>query len=313
MMKKPFFILAMLFAVQLSSVRAAASENYHSINLPSTNIQLEFQGYFSESQKQMLKGWVVEMAQSVTSIYGEFPLKRARVKLVRSYSWFEPVPWGEIQRWRSSRVVLHVNPSFSYEQIRSDWTAVHELSHLLLPYVGDSDSWFSEGLASYYQNIARAKSGLLTEQEAFQKLFHGFRRGEKNARNKPVQLSLASKKRGNTMRIYWSGAAYFLNVDINLRKLSNNQQSLDSVLRLYRDCCLPNHRVTSLGSVISKLDELSKTEVFSSEYKKIIDSKQFPDYRESFAYLGISNGWRGVKLNKQSAFIARRNSLLKAD
>ena len=58
-----------------------------------------------------------------------------------------------------------VNPESSMQEITNDWTAFHELSHLLIPYRGHGDLWFSEGLATYYQNIIQARAGVLSEAE----------------------------------------------------------------------------------------------------------------------------------------------------
>ena len=44
-----------------------------------------------------------------------------------------------------------VNPTFPLEQFLQDWTAPHELSHLLIPYLGRRHAWFAEGFASYMQ------------------------------------------------------------------------------------------------------------------------------------------------------------------
>lgn len=46
-------------------------------------------------------------------------------------------------------------------ELSRDWTATHELSHMLLPYVASRDRWLSESLASYYQNVLRARDGRL--------------------------------------------------------------------------------------------------------------------------------------------------------
>ncbi|WP_251358829.1 hypothetical protein [Kangiella sp. TOML190] len=304
---KTFLLIGLLSLLIPNLIRA------ESLRVKNSRLEVSFSGSFNQEQRQMLLGWIKEMATSVTDIYGEFPLDRAKVKLVRSYSWREPVPWGEVQRWQQSQVVLHVNPEFGYQRVRGDWTAVHEMSHLLLPYAGERGRWLSEGLASYYQNIARGNSGLLSEKETWQKLFHGFRRGERSSKRYPQPLSKVTRRRGSTMRIYWSGAAYFLKVDLALRQASNGNQSLPTVLKQYKDCCLPNHRPTSALSIVSKLDELSGTGIFSKEYEQIIHSKVFPDYRSAFEDLGIKLGWGGVSFTVDPTKEQLRRAIVKSD
>ena len=38
-----------------------------------------------------------------------------------------------------------------------DWSVIHELSHLLLPYVQSEDAWLSEGAASYYHVVVEGE------------------------------------------------------------------------------------------------------------------------------------------------------------
>ena len=68
------------------------------------------------------------------------------------------------------------------DSLQRAWTGYHELAHLLIPYQGWGGAWFSEGLASYYQNILQARVGILTEQQMWQKLYEGFQRGRGDAK-----------------------------------------------------------------------------------------------------------------------------------
>jgi hypothetical protein len=72
-------------------------------------------------------------------------------------------------RRNSVAVLLYVRKGASLEELRADWTAAHELSHLFHPYLGDDGRWLAEGLASYYQNVLRARSGLLEEADAWRR------------------------------------------------------------------------------------------------------------------------------------------------
>ncbi|NVK22877.1 MAG: hypothetical protein HWD86_10185 [Kangiellaceae bacterium] len=276
------------------------------------DLQISFSGDFTQQEVHIVERWLAEMTDAVETVYGQFPLAKPHVRIYRANSGSGPVPWGQINRPAKSRVDLHVNLNFDYPTIRDDWTAVHELSHLLLPYAGSRDSWFSEGLASYYQNIARANAGLLSERQAWQKLYQGFRRGEQNTERRTMPLFEAVKsRRGNTMRIYWTGAAYFLMADVRLRQESNGLQSLASVLKQYRACCLPNHNTVPVLRTIKKLDQLSNSKTFSELYQQIINSQQFPDYKKAFAQLGIDVRWGGVRFSDEQTKQQLRQSITK--
>jgi len=58
---------------------------------------------------------------------------------------------GHTRRSRRQSVHFYVDPQFSYDALRRDWTASHELSHLVLPYLGAEHIWFAEGFASDMQ------------------------------------------------------------------------------------------------------------------------------------------------------------------
>ncbi|HHL32264.1 MAG TPA: hypothetical protein ENJ41_06720, partial [Oceanospirillales bacterium] len=113
--------------------------------------------------KASIMRWVKKMAGSVASVGGEFPIKNAQVLVVLQSGRGEAVPWGQVNRAGGSGVLFIVNPDRPEYELMADWTAAHEFSHLLLPYTPD-DRWLSEGFASYYQNISRARSGLLDEK-----------------------------------------------------------------------------------------------------------------------------------------------------
>ena len=82
-----------------------------------------------------------------------------------------------MRRGEVDRVEFFVTAEASAERLRQAWTGYHELAHLLIPYRGWGDAWFSEGLASYYQNLMQARAGVLSENEMWQRLYDGFRRG----------------------------------------------------------------------------------------------------------------------------------------
>ena len=138
------------------------------------------------------------------------------------------------------------------------------------------------------------QSGRITEPQIWQKLYAGFQRGLKGTRKVQSETLLqASQSRGKggrygrTMRIYWSGAAYFLIADWQLLKVSGGKQGLSDVLLKLNQCCIDSSKQWSGAELANKLDELSKTEIFSSLYDEISNSKEFPSTGEVFEALGI--------------------------
>ena len=54
---------------------------------------------------------------------------------------------------------MQVGRDVTPAQLMDDWVLVHEMTHLALPDMGETQSWFSEGLAVYVEGIARVQAG----------------------------------------------------------------------------------------------------------------------------------------------------------
>jgi hypothetical protein len=195
---------------------------------------------------------------------------------------------GESARGQGNALHLDVDPSRPEAEFNEDWTAVHELSHLLHPYLGDRGSWLGEGLATYYQNVLRARAGLLTRTQAWQRLADGFQRGQSGPYAETLEQAAADMSHSHSfLRVYWSGAAYWLTVDSELRRLSGGKQTLDTALSRFGDCCLPAYREWKPEEFVAKLDALLGVRVFTQHYREFARMKRFPDWQASFARLGV--------------------------
>jgi hypothetical protein len=189
----------------------------------------------------------------------------------------EPVPWANTQRYRGQGVHFHVDPSYSLEAFRRDWTAPHELSHLILPYVGRQHAWFSEGFASYMQYPVMQAMGVLSESDAirrYQRNFERAARGYGYPQRPFVEAAPKLRSDGQYRVMYWGGAAYFLQVDEALRE---SQSSLPAVLRTYVDCCRRDR--AALNALITELDRLSPSPVFAEHYTRLSSEPGFPRFR----------------------------------
>jgi len=238
------------------------------------------------SKKLML--WINKNLDALLMAYGEFPVPALQLLVVPTGKDHEPVRWGQAMRGGGDAVHVYIDQTRSLNEFLKDWVLIHELSHLLHPRFYNA-SWFSEGLASYYQNVLGARSRLLTQHRAWQKLHDGFQRGIRGT-SPDINLSQASEsmmQTGSFMRVYWSGAAISLLADYELRRLSNNEQSLDTALKKFRHCCLPSRSFWSDYKMIKKMDELSDTNVFSHLYQQYLTSTNFPDLSTVYSELGL--------------------------
>lgn len=248
----------------------------------------------SRQRADDLHAWLREVAQTTLAAYGHFPVASAQVVVVEIKSRSDsPVPWGQTTRGGGVAVELFVRRGASLAELRADWTAAHEFAHLFHPYLGNSGRWLAEGLASYYQNVLRARAGLVSEAYAWERLDAGFGRGRESAPGVSLaQISNGSRQRGAgirggwpVMRIYWGGAAFWLEADIALHQ--QRGIGLEQVLAGYSTCCLPEADRVAPDAFLARLDAISHSDIFSRLAQKHLQATQFPSLNASYAALGL--------------------------
>ncbi|SDQ62026.1 hypothetical protein [Pseudoxanthomonas sp. CF125] len=272
-----------------------------------TRLRVEIVDEDDPARLRMLQRWIEEAADAAKTRSGRFPLRDAYVRIQQTDSDDDsPVPWGQTRRRGETGVLLYVRRDASYEQLRADWTAVHELSHLFHPYLGDSGRWLAEGLASYYQNVARARAGMLNEEEAWRRLDAGFRRGEAAATS--ARLDAMGRGRGGTMRVYWAGAAYWLEADLALRRGSGT--TLDAILDRYAECCLRGTDSVMPQDFAAALDNLAGNDTFSALYRRYAAMRGFPSLDDAYAQLGISRNGDGLAFSGDAKARQLRDAIM---
>ncbi len=243
-----------------------------------------------------LTDWIRQGAEALTMLYGRFPVPEAQVLVVPIGQGDEPVPWGQVTRGGGDAVHLFIDQRQPMTAFRRDWTLMHELSHLLHPMIDNHTPWLNEGLASYYQNVLRASSGVVSPEQAWEELDAGFQRGRQDSQPEQSLAEVGENMRSNRrfMRVYWSGAAIMLMADTELRARSGGRQSLASALQAFRECCLPSDRGWSALEFLRQLDRLTESDVFTGLYARYAYSSQFPDLRAIYSQLGLRREGTGL-------------------
>ncbi len=235
--------------------------------------------------------WVRDAATQITLAYGRFPNPSPQVVVLpvgrSAWNRNSAVLFGRVLRDGGESVELFVNEHRPIGEFYADWTATHEFSHLMLPYVTNRQRWISEGFAQYYQNVLMARAGTYSPQMAWQKLYEGFERGRQS---RPELSPNEASSRGvgrATMKIYWSGAVLALIADVELRRRSDGRESLDDVLDRLQACCLPSARVWNGRELFVKLDTLVDEPLFLALYESHADEQGFPDFMPTLDRLGV--------------------------
>jgi hypothetical protein len=229
--------------------------------------------------------WLQGAVDSV-SIRGHFPAARLQVLVVPAGESDEPSPFGMVSRGGSGSVLLFVAKNAGQAALRKDWVLPHELSHLWFPFVDREYAWLSEGLATYLQELLRARAGIISEQEALSELAQGMR----SARHEGTGRNMADESRAMHhtyafRSVYWSGAAFFLQADVALQQRSNGQRSLEDVL-LTLQSASDYDRTWQPDELLARLDELAGSPVFTTLARSCL-AQPFPDIEPTFAALGV--------------------------
>jgi len=137
--------------------------------------------------------------------------------------------------------------------------------------------------------VLRARSGLLSSAQAWEELQDGFKRGRTQTRagTTLAQTSAAMMREHAFLRTYWAGAAYWLKVDVELRRVSAGKLDVAEALRRFRGCCLVPAQEWAPQDFVAKLDALTNTDVFVRLWREAGAQTEFPDLTTLYSALGI--------------------------
>lgn len=266
---------------------------------------------------QAIAEWLRATATDVSLAYGRFPNPEPQVVVIpvgnERGSGDSAVPFGRVIRDGGEAVELFVDQRQPLDALLGDWTATHEFSHLMLPYIEEQHRWVSEGFAQYYQNVLLARSGAYDSQKAWRELYDGFERGRKSRPELSPNAATVAGIRSARMKIYWSGAALALMADVSLRERSGGKESLDDVMGRLQSCCLPSRRVWSAPEFFATLDQLASYPVFTPLYRRYADTAGFPDTRPLFARLGLKVTDEKVRILRGGELQQIRIAITKTD
>lgn len=269
------------------------------IELPGGALRLAILAGTDAEQRKKLHDWLAHVSRAVLSAYGRLPLADVQVMMIpvaqtglanHAMAAFAPraVHFGQSIRGQGNALELLVDPTRPAGEFDDDWVAVHELSHLMHPYLGERGSWLSEGLATYYSDVLRGRAGLLTPAQAWDRLREGFADNDGKQYDTTLERAATQMQRTHDyQRVYWSGAAYWLTVDRDLRRDSGGKLNLDLALARFRDCCLPARRTWQAQDFVARLDGLLGVRTFTQRYAEFAALRHFPDWKKVYADLGI--------------------------
>jgi len=237
-----------------------------------------------------VRDWLGGAMRAVRALDPSLPVPRVQVLLTPSYRGPEGVGFGLVSRGGGRSALFTVDPTAPASAFRGDWQAAHEFTHLLQPVFYDEDAWFGEGLATYYQEVLRARVGAITPTQCWEDLLRGLRAGLAAGDRATLAEESASMQRTRRyVRVYWWGAAFALTLDVALRRAGTG--SLDAAARaLHAAAARTPERAWRATEALRQMDEALGTTACSAMGREALASRAYPDVMAPLRELGVRAG-----------------------
>jgi hypothetical protein len=259
-----------------------------------------------------LRRWVEDAVDTVALLFeGRFPRERLQLVVIPvDGGGGGTVYFGMAARGGGAGVQIFLDARARAEALPGGWTTVHELLHHGMPFV--EEPWMAEGWVTYYTEIVRTRAGHRSEREGWQALLEGFGRGRRDRAALTLEASSASMHRTRAyQRVYWSGAAIALLIDVEMRLESGGKRTLDDAIRELRRCCGDAHHQWKARALLEHLDGWYGRPLFTRTADAVLGRRELPDVEASLARLGVLVGDdQGLRLDDEHPAAAQRRAIM---
>jgi len=222
--------------------------------------------------------WVDRSASMITDYYGgSFPVPDLRIEIVRGSR--AGVGFG--QHWNGRRLKIRVGPRTSERELESDWVMVHEMLHACFPDLPSEQRWMQEGLSTYLEPVVRARAGNLEPADVWGKWVRNMDVGQPRAGDRGLMNT------HTWARTYWGGALFWLVIDFELRKRTDDAQSLRTALRGIFERGGTARVDWTPAEVVAAGDEITGTTVFSDVFERLALAPGTADLDGMWRQLGV--------------------------
>ena len=198
-----------------------------SLQIGGAILQIEFAGTEPDLPKASIIAKINQSAQAVAAYYGKFPVSSARIQIAVTtgeHGVLHGTTWGDRDGFPAV-TRLFMGQHTAQRELDADWVVTHELVHMALASLPDSQHWLEEGVATYVEPIARSQSGQLPPEQVWAGMLGGMWHGE------PESSDQGLDRTHTWGRTYWGGALFCLVADVNIRRQTNNRYGLQDALR----------------------------------------------------------------------------------
>jgi hypothetical protein len=248
-----------------------------------------------------LEAWLQTAMGAVQTLYGVPPVPRTHMIIQPMIPGRgRPIVFGRATLAGGPHVHVMLSGTATDADLPGEWITIHELLHLGMPVTTLADRWFQEGWVSYYQEVVRARAGLITPQQAWQNLHNWMKRGMGSGGERSLaEESLLMNDRYAYHRVYWGGAALALKMDVRIRHLTNGRRSLDDVVRYFREHFVTPGKTVDALELMRRADAFLGLSICEPMAREALRSRTFPDLRPTYTAMGleVTKGRVGLRAN----------------
>jgi hypothetical protein len=193
------------------------------INVPGATIDVTLPNGPMKLSRDELLGWVKASASTVANYYGHFPVPHLTLRMRETSG--SGVRHGVTYPKDGGLIFISVGSEADVAATKDDWVLVHEMIHLAFPSMEDEHHWIEEGISTYVEPVARARTGGMTVTEVWRTFVRDMPKGEPGSGDQGLD------KTPTWGRTYWGGAIFCLLADVRIRERTKNQKGLEDALR----------------------------------------------------------------------------------
>ena len=276
------------------------------IHVGDAAIQIDFgPGEFDMPPEDVI-AWIEAAARSVSTYYGRFPVRSARVLVIPvagARGVRQGTTWGGVRGFPAftrMRIGQHTQPA----DLKQDWTMTHEFVHVAFPSVTGDHHWIEEGTATYVEPIARVEAGELNADGVWKDMIRDMPKGQPGTDDQGLDRTHAWG------RTYWGGAGFCLLADVTIRRRTENRKGLRDALRGIVAAGGTIDQDWPLTRALDAGDAATGTHVLMDLYGKMRDTAVPIDFAGLWKQMGVEAEGGVVRYNSRAPLADVRKSIL---
>ena len=280
MLVRPFCLLLFVLMSLQSSRGRQPAEHSNNLRIAGSEIDITLPDEQMAVSTSQLMDWIKTAAGAVSQYYGHFPVPHLTLR-VRAGGG-SGIHHGVTYPRFGGLILITVGRDTPVDELKTDWTLTHEMTHLAFPDMDDDHHWIEEGIATYVEPVARAQVGNIAVREVWKEFIRDMPKGQPAAGDEGLD---------NTHtwgRTYWGGALFCLVADVQIRERTHNRKGLQDALRAIRDQGGTINEDWKITRAFSIGDQATGTRVLQDLYEQMSEKPVTVDLDKLWKKLGLA-------------------------